>query len=77
MRTILWRVVRTASRVVLKAAMVSTQRTLDKQIVAEYPFKVKGSHRSKKQAALEALAEAGLEAGRELSKMILKKETMK
>jgi len=56
---------------------VSAKRALDKQIIAEYFFKVKGSHRSKKQAALKALEEAGLEAGHELSKMILEKETMK
>jgi hypothetical protein len=56
---------------------VSAKRTLDKQIIAGHFFKVKGSHRSKKQAALKALEEAGLEAGDELSKMILEKETMK
>ena len=56
---------------------VSAQRTIDKQIVAEYPFKVKGAHRLKKQAALSALAEAGIVAGNQLSEMILKKETMK
>jgi hypothetical protein len=56
---------------------VSAKRTLDKQIIAEYFFKVKGSHRSKKQASLKALEEAGIEAGHEISKMILEKETMK
>jgi len=55
---------------------VSAKRTSDKQIIAEYFFKVKGSHRLKKQAALKALEEAGLEAGHELAKMILEKETM-
>jgi hypothetical protein len=56
---------------------VSAKRVLDKQIIAKYFFKVKGSHQLKKQAALKALEEAGLEAGHELSKMILEKETMK
>jgi hypothetical protein len=56
---------------------VSAKRTLDKQIIAEYFFKVKGSHQLKKQASLNALEEAGVEAGHELSKMILEKETMK
>lgn len=53
---------------------LSAQRTSDRQIVAHYPFKVKGVHRFKKQAALNALAEAGLKAGEELSEMIFKKE---
>lgn len=56
---------------------VSAKRTVDKQIIAEYFFKVKGSHHLKNQAALNALEEAGLEAGHELSKIILEKETMK
>ena len=56
---------------------VSAKRASDKQIIAEYFFKVKGSHHLKKQAALKALEEAGLEAGHGLSKIILEKETMK
>jgi hypothetical protein len=55
---------------------VSAKRTSDKQIIAEYYFKVKGAHHSKKQAALKALEEAGLEAGHELSKIISEKEKM-
>ena len=56
---------------------VSAQRTVDRQIVAEFPFKIKGSHRLKKQAALKALANAGLKAGIAISNMILKEETIK
>jgi hypothetical protein len=56
---------------------VSAKRMSDKQVIAEYFFKAKGSHHLKKQAALKALEEAGLEAGRELSKMILEKEKTK
>lgn len=56
---------------------VSAQRTVDRQIVAEFPFKIKGSHRLKKQAALKALANAGLKAGTAISNMILKEETIK
>lgn len=56
---------------------VSAKRTSDHQLLAVYPFKVKGFHRSKDQAALNALAEAGIEAGNALSIMILKNEKMK
>lgn len=54
---------------------VSAQRTSDNQIVATYAFKVKGFHRLKKQAALNAFTEAGIEAGNTLSKMVLDRET--
>jgi len=54
---------------------VSAQKTSNNQIVATYAFKVKGFHRLKEQATLNAFAEAGIEAGNALSEMILKKET--
>jgi len=53
---------------------VTAIRTSDQQKVAVLPFRVKGFHRSREQAALNALAEAGIEAGNGLSKTILEKE---
>lgn len=53
---------------------VSAQRTSDRQVIAVYPFKVKGFHRTKEQAARAAIAEAGMEAGEGIAKMILAKE---
>lgn len=53
---------------------VTATRTLDQQKIAVLPFRVKGFHRSREQAALNALAEAGIEAGNGLSKTILEKE---
>jgi hypothetical protein len=53
---------------------VTAIRTLDQQKVAVLPFRVKGFHRSREQAAMNALAEAGIEAGNGLSKAILEKE---
>ncbi len=56
---------------------VSARRTSDRQEIAVYPFQAKGFHRSKEQAALNALSEAGLEAGNGLVEMILNKEESK
>lgn len=53
---------------------ISVERTSDHQVVATYAFKTKGFHRQKKQAALNALAEAGIEAGNALSGLVWEKE---
>lgn len=55
---------------------ISAQRVSDRQIIATYPFKVKGFHKIKQQSAVNALMEAGLEAGEGISKMIKEKENM-
>jgi hypothetical protein len=56
------------------AGSVSARRVNDRQVVAVAPFKVKGFHRIQEQSALDALQEAGKEAGQTLAKMILEKE---
>lgn len=55
---------------------VSAERTSDHQVVATYSFKTKGFHRQKKQAALNALAEAGIESGNALSGLVWEKEKL-
>lgn len=49
---------------------VSARRTSDGQTVATYPFRVKGFKRTKDQAVLDALKEAGIDAGRNLAKLL-------
>lgn len=56
------------------AGSVSARRMNDRQVVAVAPFKVKGFHRTQEQSALDALQEAGKEAGQTLARMILEKE---
>jgi hypothetical protein len=53
---------------------LTATRTADNQIIAVYPFKVKGFHRSKDKAAMVALKEAGLETGDKLSQLISRKQ---
>lgn len=53
---------------------VAVERMSDHQVVATHTFKTKGFHRQRKQAALNALAEAGIEAGNALSNLVWKKE---
>lgn len=53
---------------------ISARQTFDGQIVAVIPLKVKGFHQTREQAALNALAEAGIEAGKNLAKTLLEKE---
>ena len=53
---------------------VSAERTSDHQVVATYPFQVKGFHRLKAQAALNALVDAGAEAGSAISEKIIERE---
>lgn len=56
------------------AGSVSARRVNDRQVVVVVPFKVKGFHRNQEQSALDALQEAGKEAGQTLARMILEKE---
>jgi len=49
-------------------------RVFDQQKIATYPFQTKGFHRLKEQAAFNALAEAGTEAGEEISKIIIERQ---
>ena len=50
---------------------VSAKRGSDGHVLAVYPLKVKGFHRSPDQAAMKALENAGGEAGNALAEMIL------
>lgn len=52
---------------------VTARRTSDGQVVAVYPFRVKGFHRTKEQSAIDALKEAGTDAGSNLSALLLEK----
>lgn len=56
---------------------VSAKRISDGQVIAVVPVKVKGFHKTREQAALNALAEAGSAAGEILSKSLLEKEESK
>lgn len=56
---------------------VSARRMSDNQIVATYSFKTKGFHRKKERSELNALKEAGIEAGNALAEMMLIKNEKK
>lgn len=49
-------------------------RKSDRKVIATVPFKTKGFHQNREQAALNAIAEAGKEAGETLAKLLLEKE---
>jgi len=49
-------------------------RVSDNQNFAVYPFKEKGFHQTREQAAMAAMREAGLKSGDELSKLIMRKD---
>lgn len=53
---------------------ISAMRQQDRQTIATVPIKAKGFHQTKQQAALNAIAEAGTEAGEKLAKILLEKE---
>jgi len=63
-----------ANYVAYAQGSVSALRTSDQQEIAAYPFQAKGFHRSKEQAVLNAISEAGVEAGEGVVEMILNKE---
>lgn len=53
---------------------LSAVRKSDRKVIATIPFKTKGFHQSKEQAALNAISEAGTEAGENVAKILLEKE---
>lgn len=62
------------NRVFYAEGNVSAKRVSDGQVIAVVPVKAKGFHRNPDPAALNALTEGGLEAGKELANMLLEKE---